>query len=168
MNRLPILIAALLVSGFFIYNACVKPPNYPDEPVIAFKSQSKNIMQQGKQGEDSMTITLTYTDGDGDLGFPGNDSEPSIFVKDGRDGFPRFQYKLPYVEPQGTGNGISGEISIVVPTACCIENSQGVVLSCDEVDIDRDTLVYLLTIKDRAGHVSNEIQTNPIVLICKQ
>lgn len=168
MNRTNVSIAALIVFNIIAFITCVKPPDYPKEPVIAFKNQSKFEMKQGKQGEDSMTISLTYTDGDGDLGFPGNDSEPSIFVKDGRDGFPRFQYKLPYVEPQGTGNGISGEISIVVPTACCIEtNAQGVVLTCKEVGIARDTLVYLLTIKDRAGHISNEIQTDPIVLLCQ-
>jgi len=151
-----------------MYNACVKPPDYPPEPVIEYVNMSKTQMKQGKQREDSLTIYFNYTDGDGDLGYPKPDNRPSIFIKDGRDSFVRFQYTLPYVEPQGTGNGISGVISIVVPTACCIYTTpQGATLTCKDVPTTFiDTLHYLITIKDRAGHISNEIQTGPIKLIC--
>jgi hypothetical protein len=161
--------AFLLVIGYWLQSSCVKPPNYPKEPVIEFKSMSKTQLRQGNKGEDSLTITFTYTDGDGDLGFPESESQSSIFVQDGRDSFERYPYKIPYVEPQGTGNGISGEISIVVPTSCCIyTNPQGFKLSCDKVpqDFKFDTLLYWITIKDRAGHRSNRISTPAITLRC--
>ncbi len=164
-------LAALSILAFLLITpaACVKPPDYPNTPVITFKSISKNQMRQGTQGEDSLTVVFSYTDGDGDLGFPGNDPQPSIFIQDARDSFPKYSYKIPYVEPQGTGNGISGDISIVLPTTCCIYvNPQGVKLACKNVPafFTQDEFFYRISIKDRAGNVSNTIETDKIKLLC--
>lgn len=148
---------------------CVKPPDYPKEPKIEFLSLSKNFLKQGKAKGDSLTVSLSYTDGDGDLGYPDNDPTPSVFIRDDRDSFSKFEYQLPYVEPQGAGNGISGEISIVVPTSCCIYTTpEGVELPCEYVPADflYDTLYYFIKIRDRAGHYSNEIKAGPIILGC--
>jgi len=148
---------------------CVEPPEYPEAPVIVFKSMSKSQLSQGTQGEDSLSISFTYTDGDGDLGFPAGDFQPSIFIEDARDSFPKYQYRIPYVDPQGAGNGISGEINIVVPTTCCIYTTpEGFKLSCDKVpfSIKRDTVAYLIRIRDRAGNYSNRIRTDDITLLC--
>jgi hypothetical protein len=164
-----IAVLAILVVVLIVPESCVKPPDYPNTPVITFKSISKNQMRQGTQGEDSLTVVFSYTDGDGDLGFPGNDPQPSIFIQDARDSFPKYSYKIPYVEPQGTGNGISGDISIVLPTTCCIYvNPQGVKLACKNVPafFTQDEFFYRISIKDRAGHVSNTIATDKIKLLC--
>lgn len=158
------LLLTLVVAQF-----CVKPPDYPKEPVIEFMGVSKNILQQGKSIGDSLNINFSYTDGDGDLGFPQNDATTSVFVRDDRDSFTKFEYQLPYVEPQGASNGISGEISIVVPTSCCIfVTPEGQKLACDLVpdDFEYDTLYYFIKIRDRAGHMSNEIKAGPIALRC--
>lgn len=150
---------------------CVKPPDYPLEPVIEFKGLSKNTLRQTNlipSDPDSIVVTFSYTDGDGDLGYPDSDPTTSVFFKDERDQFAS-ERKLPYVDPQGAGNGISGEISVVLPTTCCIHtNEEGLKTACLNVPVQTDTLIYLITIRDRAGHMSNEIRTSPIVLICKQ
>ncbi len=151
---------------------CVKPPDYPIEPVIEFKGLSKNTLRQTNlipNSPDSITVTFSYTDGDGDLGYPDDDPTTSVIFKDERDQFAS-ERKLPYVDPQGAGNGISGEISVVLPTTCCIQTipDQGLKLACLDVQINTDTLIYLISIRDRAGHMSNEIRTSPIVLRCKQ
>lgn len=169
MKKTTLLISALLLAGFGLLQFCVHPPNYPDEPVIEFKSLSKNIMYQSKFGQDSVTITFSFTDGDGDLGF--KDDQESIFILDGRDTFQKPSYRIPYIEQQGAGNGISGEISIVVPTTCCIYPQITGIPPCDTSSSAPqmlDTVFYLLKIKDRAGHVSNQIQTSPITLVCRR
>lgn len=148
---------------------CVKPPDYPKEPVIEFKGLSKTVLLQGNSKGDSLSITLNYTDGDGDLGFPAGDPTASVFIRDDRDSFAKFEYQLPYVEPQGASNGISGEISIVVPTSCCIfVTDEGQKLACKLVPDDFlfDTLYYFVRIRDRAGHMSNEVKAGPIALRC--
>lgn len=160
-----LLLCILLAAQF-----CVKPPDYPKEPVIEFMGLSKTVLKQGKSKGDSLSISFSYTDGDGDLGFPKTDPTTSVFVRDDRDSFSKFQYQLPYVEPQGAGNGISGEISIVVPTSCCIfVTPDGTPLACDLVPSTflYDTLYYFIKIRDRAGHMSNEIKAGPIILSCQ-
>lgn len=154
------LLAAILVPQ------CVKPPDYPDEPVIKFTSISKTTMKQLPLGPDSVLISFEFTDGDGDLG--SINDEPNIYIQDGRDEFNLPPNQLPYIPPQGAGNGISGLISIVVPSSCCIYNDPGgFALVCEDAPILFDTLTYVIWIKDQAGHESNKIETPPIGLICK-
>ena len=165
----------LVVAGVFLlvqlfFPSCASAPDYPDTPVIEFKSLSKSVMKQTPlvNGADSLLITFSFTDGDGDLGF--KDDQSSIFIVDGRDTFEKPPYRIPYIDQQGTGNGISGEISIVVPTTCCtyFDTLTQSKVSCQYVPVVQDTLYYLIRIKDRAGHLSNEIRTSDIVLICKE
>lgn len=162
-------IAVLLLGGFTLFQFCVKPPEYPVEPVIAFKNLSKNILRQRDLGADSLAITFTFTDGDGDLGF--EDNEKSIFLVDSRDNFEKLPYSIPFVGLQGVGNGISGEISVVFANSqtCCIYALSSGVPPCFVKDAPQaqDTVSFRIRIKDRAGNVSNEIETDPIYLFCK-
>jgi hypothetical protein len=167
MQRIYFSSAIVLVLAGILYTACVRAPDYPIAPVIKYLSTSKPSMKQGDHMEDSLTIRFSYTDGDGDLGYPGNDPTPSIFIRDDRDSFALPSLQLPYVEPQGAGNGINGEIAIIVHTVCCIEKLPGgQAVACNDVLKQTDTVRYLIQIRDRAGHMSNEIKTDPIVLKC--
>ncbi len=167
-KHLILLTAAILLA--LSAQFCIKPPNYPDTPEISFTGLSKSVMQQGRSEGDSVIISFSYTDGDGDLGYPKSDTTTSILVKDNRDSFVKFRYKLPYVDPQGAGNGISGQVSIVIPTSCCIfETPEGIKLACENVPPSflYDTLYYFIRIRDRAGNISNEIKAGPIGLKCQ-
>lgn len=160
-------ITALLLCCLSIFQFCVKPPDYPKEPAIEFLNLSKNSLLQTPLGQDSVVITFSFTDGDGDLGF--QDGEESVFIVDGRDSFQKPSYRIPYIDQQGAGNGISGEISIVVPTTCCTYTDPftGLKIACENVPIAQDSVYYRIRIKDRADNVSNEIATPWIRLICK-
>ncbi|MCS6928467.1 MAG: hypothetical protein NZM43_03125 [Saprospiraceae bacterium] len=146
---------------------CVDPPDYPVEPVIEFLRFSKTTLRQTPLGQDSVVVTIGFTDGDGDLGFQG--PEPSLFVVDGRDSFSKPPYRIPYVDQQGAGNGISGEISFVLPTTCCVytDPQTGFKLSCENVPVPFDSVFYYIQIRDRAGHFSNRIATPKLRLICR-
>lgn len=55
---------------------CITPPNYSDTPEIEFQRISiKSIIQKGSP-IDSVNITISYRDGDGDLGLGQNDTLP--------------------------------------------------------------------------------------------
>jgi hypothetical protein len=163
MNKSLFLLLLLLTT---LLQHCVDAPNYPDEPFIEFASLSKTTMKQTPLGTDSILISFNFTDGDGDLG--SQNGEPNIFIKDGRDGFNKPPYQIPYIEKSGAGNGISGVISILVPNTCCFHiGSMQDTTACQYVPISFDTLTYLISIKDRAGNESNQIETPPIGLICK-
>jgi hypothetical protein len=155
----------LIVSTIFAFTTCIKPPNYPLEPQIEFIGLSKNAMRQGQLGtEDSLFLYFSFTDGDGDLGGIGKDKDSlNIFFTDKRNNQPTERYRIPFVPEQGAGNGISGEIRVLLFTTCC-----NVLPPCEpSTKKPIDTLVYELYIKDRAGNKSNTIQTAPIFLQCK-
>lgn len=159
----------LACSILILLQFCVQPPDYPDEPVIEFQSLSKTTLIQSSLGVDSVVVTFSYTDGDGDLGF--TDTSASIFIVDGRDTFQKPSYRIPSVGTQGAGNGISGEISIVVPNTCCIYPRSSGIPPCDTSSFAPqkfDTVFYILNIRDRSGHLSNTIQTAPIRLVCRR
>lgn len=144
--------------------ACTKPPDYPIEPVIEFKSLSKTSLPQGNLNTDSLTIIFSYTDGDGDLG--NEDNQASVFLKDLRTGFESPTFSIPLVPEQGAGNGISGEIAIQVFTSCCIHPTTNQICM-PFADYPQDTLIYEIYIADRAGNTSNVIATDPIILRCE-
>ena len=149
--------------------SCTKPPDYPIEPVLEFNRLSRNSMKQGFTNNDSIVVTVNFTDGDGDLGH--TDSTIDIFVKDTRipDASP-LPFKMPFVPVQGVGNGISGEISILTYNTCCIY--EGIYNPCDftepaVTEYPVEPLIYEIFIMDRAGHESNRVLTDTIWLQCK-
>jgi len=157
-----VLLQTLIALAVILIIACQNPPDYPLQPVIEYKSIAKNTLLQGTFMQDSTLLVLSFTDGDGDLG---NEDSVSIFLIDNRDNFELPGFKIPYIGEQGVGKGISGEISIVLPTTCCTYPNG--VPPCQPSDIyPRDTLTYDLYIIDRAGNESNRITTEPIYLRC--
>lgn len=154
-----ILLSAL--STLLLVVACTKPPEYPDQPVITFKGLNKNAMRQGFADEDSLRITLGFTDGDGDLG--GDNIQ--VFMRDTRLDTFAPSFALPRIPDQGRGNGISGEIYLNQLTTCCIfDNGQ---LPCTPSTTQPiDTFRYQIYIVDRAGNKSNIVSTSTIFLDC--
>ena len=160
--QIKILLFSTLVVAFA---ACISPPDYPIQPEIKFLGLSKNVMRQGLLGiEDSLFLSFSFTDGDGDLGSLGQGKDSvNIFLTDKRTNQPSERFRIPYVPEQGAGNGISGDIRLLLFTTCC-----NVLPPCEASTTKPiDTLIYEISIKDRAGHESNKILTAPIYLQCK-
>jgi hypothetical protein len=167
MKHLFTILMALVVA-VLILQSCANPPDYPDTPVIEFVQLSKNVMEQSKFGKDTVTITFSFTDGDGDISF--SDTTANIFIIDARDNFSKPSYRIPTIDEQGVGNGVSGTISIAVPTTCCIY-PPNTAPPCDTstlAPLFSNSLAYKIQIMDRARNMSNEIITAPINLVCKR
>jgi hypothetical protein len=160
--KIKYLLFALIILTFY---TCVKPPDYSIEPKIEFIGLSKNTMRQGEFGrEDSLYLFFSFTDGDGDLGGVGKDKDSlNISIIDKRTNQLSERFRIPQIPEQGAGNGISGEIRVLLYTTCC-----NVLPSCSpSTKKPIDTLSYDIFIKDRAGNKSNVVQTSPILLQCK-
>ncbi len=154
--------------GFLVLQACTQPPEYPVEPVIEYLSVSKNTMREGKFQEDTIYVTIGFTDGDGDIGREDTDNTIDLFVTDLRTGITDNTYKVPYVPELGSGNGISGTITFQLYATCCIFDEPGYVPCEDVAPAPFDTVRYEIYLIDRAGHVSNTVQTEPIFIQCRQ
>lgn len=157
-------ISVLAISALLGLSSCLRPPDYPLEPVIGFVRMSKDSMLQNQFNTDSLLITLSFTDGDGDIGR--ENGEFDLHLTDTRDNFSPPAYRLPKVPEQGIGNGISGEISFVVFTTCCYFPN-GLDPCTPSTEFPVDTLRYQIYLKDRAGRQSNLLLTPPIRLICR-
>ena len=154
---------ALLTS----VSSCVKPPQFPVEPVITYRGVDNAQVFQGSATapNDTLTLRFSFTDGDGDLSFA-NDSV-DIFLVDSR--VPQFPitYRIPSINPEGASNGIEGDIWVNIPNKplniCCYINGQACAASSSQAI---DTFSYSIQIRDRAGNNSNVIRTEKITVLC--
>lgn len=154
-----LILLSLCLIGLIM--GCTKPPEYPDEPVIEFKSFTENILNQSSGNDETTFMTISFTDGDGDIGA---DTTLNFHIVDTRDGFAPPAYIIPSIPEQGTGNGISGEITVRLFSTCCIPPD---VNPCQpSVEMPMDTVIYEIYIEDRSGKRSNTILTDPLYLLC--
>ena len=139
--------------------SCEDNSNLPVTPGIEFKSLDK--FSSVSTGIDSLVLTFSFEDGDGDIGFPESDtSSRDIFVKlfEKQNGIfvpvvftdtLLFTYRMPYLEPTGNNSSLKGEVII---------SYLGYLIG-----VPNDTVRYEVYIRDRAGHTSNTITTSEVV-----
>ncbi|GIV31058.1 MAG: hypothetical protein KatS3mg029_0409 [Saprospiraceae bacterium] len=144
--------------------ACATPPDYPVEPHIEFLSVSKDTLKRGIF-TDTTFVRISFTDGDGDIG---HDDTLDLFLIDTRDGSLTNKFTIPEVPKLGANNGIKGEITIQVPSSCCLFDPDLLLDPCNDEhpSLPYDRIVYEIFLIDRAGHRSNVVQTTPIYIQC--
>jgi len=162
----PLLFLLALISS------CIKPPTFPIEPHIEFKSVSSNYVYSGYTD----TLIVSFTDGDGDIGVSpsSNDSCDLCALKHGDStcfnlsGFNVFlidsrdtcisTYASANIQTGSKYADISGEIVIIAT----IDSKK--CFAAPMPGCPKDTVVYSILIKDKAGHKSNIVQTTPIIV----
>ncbi len=154
-----------LMLGFFAFS-CVQPPNYPAAPEIDYIGINQLSIGQGNANspDDTLVVQFSFTDGDGDLS--GDNDSIDIFFTDSRRGS-LIPYRIPLISNQGTGNGISGEITVRIPNkpfgiCCALEGFS----ACEPLPGMVDTFSYGIQIRDQANNYSNKVQTETITILC--
>lgn len=148
--------------------SCTKTTESSDIPYLEFKGFSKSTMKQGRIQEDSLFITMFFTDGNGDFGSQANSNKTNIFIKDLRTNDTLSQYKAPFVPLEGVGNGISGTIRIKLYSTCCrYDTSTGIDPCMPSQTFPTNTLPLEIQIEDRAGNKSNVVRLTDITLLCQ-
>jgi hypothetical protein len=155
----------LFIIFSFLLAACVKAPEFSDVPEISFVSVSKVTMMQNDLPTDSVFVTFSFTDGDGDLG-SGPNGAFNIFLTDTRTGFQENKFRIPEIPQAGTANGIEGEVRVLLFTTCCIFSDSRPPCTTSPMEPTND-LSYEIYIEDRAGNQSNVIETSLITLVCE-
>ncbi len=148
----PIIILFVMV----MFGGCTKSTS--KIPHINFISNSKQFMLQN--GQDSTYLKFYFEDGDGDIG---SDFDNNVMIKDARTGLILSQHRIPnYTD--NTGNYRSGEVTLLLYSACCIYPNNTACIS--NLAFPTRTMEYIIQIKDEAGNYSNEIKTPKITLDC--
>jgi len=156
-----------IIYMFFLFalGSCINAPDYPDEPFIEYIGISKATLNQNSLNTDSLFLNFSFTDGDGDLGHNPEDTSRNIFIKDLRTGKFQDKFKSPFIPEEGIGNGITGDIRLLLFTTCCLFPDNIPPCSAPQ-QYPLDTVVYEVSLRDRAGNLSNKILTEPIVIRC--
>ncbi len=96
--------------------ACIEPDEFPPEPNITSLALSTSAVAQGV----GFTVSIGFTDGDGDFGNSETDSTSSkILIIDNRTDF-EYVYTLPVFTESGSNPGISGDVDIFVGGLFCL------------------------------------------------
>ncbi len=168
MKSLPKIVLFLLLPAISLLTSCIKEDQYPIEPVIQY--QGFGVMSDINNHDSLGQLTISYTDGDGDIGLYDYDTiEPYkynfymkfMYMKNGQmtelipsDTNLGFNARIPILTPAGKNKNIKGEISIDLE------------LYYAWPLLESDTIGFEVFIKDRAQHISNIIQT-PLFIIRK-
>lgn len=130
------------------FSSCQKdPPAISTTPSITFVSVTPTSVTQFK---DSITFTISYQDGDGDLG----QNDPNVynlFLTDNRINI-TYPFRIQQLAPDNANIAIEGNLNIVLPNAGITDGSTS------------QTATYSIYIVDRAGHQSNTV-TSPTITI---
>lgn len=151
-----LLLTALLAAS------CLKTEEFPKEPHIAFKSYT--------QSPDSSELTISFTDGDGDIGLnqgdtlapynPGSHWYHNFFVdyyklENGTWELQVFTlplyYRIPVITPTGQNKALEGDIAVQISPQVLPQ-------------VPGDTVRFGVYIADRALHESNTVFTDAIVV----
>jgi len=152
-------------AALFLCPGCVTSPDFPVEPKIEFVGFTKNQLRQGSINNDSTYLIISFEDGDGDLGLDESILETNLIVIDNRTEQIYNQYKTPLIPEEGVGNGVQGEMRILMFTTCCVFPDN--IPPCESPDLyPTNDITFDVFIVDRAGNQSNTITTPAITLLC--
>ena len=138
------LIYILIMLLFF---SCKKDDTLSVVPTIEFKSINPSIAQEYI---DDINITISYTDGDGDLG-ENNPDVYNLFVLDNRNGI-EYKFRIPELSPSANEIAIGGNFNIKI-------NGSGITNGSTSQQVNYDIYVT-----DRGGKSSNTISTSSITI----
>ncbi|MCB0794219.1 MAG: hypothetical protein KDB88_05735 [Flavobacteriales bacterium] len=159
-SKLVLALAILVV----LLSGCLKSEEFPNEPRIEFLSFERT--------GDSAVVTISFTDGDGDIGlaegdtFPPYDEPPydkNLYLE-----YEEFEegawvpvqlgvssligYRIPVITPTGQNKTLEGEIAIRLQPFVLFHQP------------DADTIRYGIRLFDRALNESNKVYTGTILV----
>ena len=127
--------------------SCEKEQVISDTPIIGFKNISPTTVQEYS---DDIIITITYSDGNGDLGQNDPDIH-NLFVEDNRNGIV-YQFRIPHLAPDNNSIAIEGDFNITI-------NGSGITNESSSQQVN-----YSIYVTDRVGNNSNTITTSTITI----
>jgi len=146
----------ITILSIFIFFACEKEEEYPVIPEIDFTSFNV-IPGDGQSTIAEGILVFSFVDGDGNIGFFGNDTSANpnfdVFITEFTKRNSTFEYYrehrywLPYFEEGIYRKSIKGSIDIYLPRTI----------------LSPDTVYYEFYITDRDGNESN-VETTPEII----
>jgi hypothetical protein len=131
-----------------LFFSCEKDDLKSPVPLLEFISITPEIAQEY---EDEIIITISYFDGDGDLG----ENDPNVknlFLTDNRNNI-TYEFRIQQLSPDNSTITIEGNLDISLSSTGITDSSNSQIVTFD---------IYVV---DRANHQSNIVTSNPITII---
>ena len=137
----------LLAVGF---SGCEKDDNDPTNPIpfIEFMSVSPTTVQEYT---DSLVFTISYEDGDGDLGENNADAK-NLFVTDTRNQV-SYGFRIQQLAPTGANIPIQGNLKVTLDRVAILNGSA------------TELVTFELYVVDRAGNKSNTVVSTQVEVV---
>ena len=169
----------------FAIAGCVKQASYPDYPILTSISVSNTNYNEyfaNANGNDSVLITVGFTDGEGGIGPVPMNSDPdsfplnsvcnhaydSIAISDPFYNIYWFKYHSSHIS---TDSCLEYKQSAYVPDNAHNLAIKGTIQFYPSIECpptgNVDTVYYSCFIKDRNGKISNRLRTPPIIITCQ-
>jgi hypothetical protein len=148
----------------FYFLACANSPDFDIVPRIEFVALSKSQMVQCPITDcDTLSVTINFEDGDGDIG---SDQIIDLFVIDNRTGESYDDFVVPMLPKQGAANGISGQLTFTLMSTCCEFPNN--IPDCEApAEFPTNEISLDIFIEDRAKNRSNTVTTSTFTLLCQ-
>ncbi len=166
MKKVSVVIYLFIIG---LLSGCYKEPSFELNPLISFGSLRKEIRIDAFTGskKDSLILTIKYQDGDGDLGLNEKEKATAELKND-------YNYRIKLFRKK---RGVFQEFIPAVPYSGYFirlrnDAKPGPIEGDISYSIDfphpftplKDSLKFQITIKDRAGNISNMVESSVIVL----
>lgn len=138
---------ALILLAFLSACKSGDEKDYSETPELTFVSASPSSLTEYSS---DVEFTITYTDGDGDLG-ENNDDVKNLFLTDNRINI-TYRFRIQQLAPSGAGIPIKGELKVVLP-------SSGTGITNGSTSQSGTFSIYCI---DRAGNQSNTVTSSPV------
>lgn len=136
-----------LLTALLLLQSCKKDPPFSTTPAISFE---RIWPDTARAYTDSITVSIRYEDGDGDLG-ENSPYAKNLFLIDQRNQL-EYAYRIGEIASSGDP-AIRGTLQVVLPYATLIGGD------------DPETLSFRVYLVDRAGNVSNKVSTDAVTVI---
>lgn len=140
--------ATFIVLAIGLLTGCKKEDSISNTPSVKYISITPN---PAVKYQDEIIITIEYTDGDGDLGENTADVK-NLFVTDSRNNVTS-EFRIPQLAPDNSNIIIKGNLNINLPPQGFVDDSN-----------NSETVTYSIYVKDRAGNISNTVQTEVLTV----
>ena len=156
-----------VILAFLILSSCMKEKDFPIEPQIAFRSFTKVVIPPDSIPQ-LLILSISFTDGDGDIGLYPNDTLPpydfNLFI----DIYKMINGQMELIVFPDTTASFNSRIPVVAENPDK-KPMEGVIEYNFDYPLIRsfllnDTLAFDVSLKDRALHQSNIVRT-PLLVI---
>ena len=145
MRTIRLFSAALVLSALLF--ACNTENEISEVPEISFISVAPNVVTEY---QDSLVFTISYRDGNGDLGENNTDND-NLFVQDSRNQV-TYGFRLQQLAPDNADIAIQGNLNVTLPNTAIINGGQS------------ESVAYTIWLVDRAGNESNRVTSSTVTV----